>query len=205
MVATIASTPRLVMFQFNSTNLSFFSHLLRFNPEAPKKPGQNVPNGTLIIGPAGNISVNGIVDQMGTLGYELVDAYRRQLPDSKNPGKEYSVACFLFSPHQFAKPCEGFEKNRGKAFAELRKLSRDSMWTIKGFNNPYFTDGAEMPGERALLFNCQARKPLTENGNPILVWPKGHGKDNPGSGKIPLQPDDKLLIEIGNETVQAAA
>jgi len=196
---------RLIVVQFNSTNPNVLPPWIRLNSEAPKKPGQDIPSGELIAGPADNISVTETVDEISNLGYELVDAFRRQLPNPKDPKKRYYVVYFLFSPHQFAKPSEEFKKIRSRAFIELRKLSKEAMWATKVFDNPFFADGVEVPDERALVINCMARKPLLENGSPILVWPKGNGKNNPGSGKVPLEPDDYLHIKIGAVQQAAAA
>ncbi len=202
MVARIHTLARLIIVQFNSTNSNLFPSWLRFNPEAPKKPGQDVPSGELIAGPAENISVAEFIDQINDLGYEMMDAFRRNV---QNQDKRYHIAYFLFAPHQYAVLSEEFKKIRGNAFIELRKLTKESMWMMKGYNNPFFADGVEVAGERALVINCQARKPLLENNQPIMVWSEGCSKERPGKGKVPLQPKDHLKIEIISEATSAAA
>ncbi len=201
MVAGMKHLARLIIVQFNSTNSSVFPSWIRLNTEAPKKPGQGAPSGTLIAGPADNVSVSDAIDQIVALGYEMVDAYRRHV----SKPKDHNAIYFLFSPHEHAKLSEDFKEDRGKVFAELRKLSAEANWSVVVFDNPFFTEGAEVAGERALAVNCMARKPLLENGQPIMVWPKGFSKDNPGTGKVPFGPSDDLSIRLESEAVEAAA
>lgn len=197
MIAQMEKLARLIIVQFNSTNPNVFSSWLRFNSEAPKKPGENIPSGVLIAGPTENVSVAGVIDQIGVLGYEPVDAFRRNIQNPKEPQKRYNVVYFLFSLRESAMPSEEFKKDKGRILSELKRLSRESIWSIRVFNNPFVADGVEIPGERSLLVNCQARMPLFENGKPILVWA--------GEKKVPRQPKEYLQIEIEREVAQVVA
>ena len=87
MIAQMRNLARLIVVQFNSTNPKVLPSWLHFNSESPKKPGQNVPSGTLIAGPTEGISIAETIDQIGNLGYELVDAFRRQIQNPKEPKK----------------------------------------------------------------------------------------------------------------------
>ena len=161
MVARIHTLARLIIVQFNSTNSNLFPSWLRFNPEAPKKPGQDVPSGELIAGPAENISVAEFIDQINDLGYEMMDAFRRNV---QNQDKRYHIGIFPFCTTSMCGSLGKIQKNqREHVFIELRKLTKESMWMMKGYNNPFFADGVEVAGERALVIDCQARKPLLEN------------------------------------------
>lgn len=191
MIISLDKLPRIIEFQFNSTNAKSLPTWLRFNPKQPKKPGQGVPSGKCVGGPTLDISNDEMLEQMESFGYQLVDAFSRKK-------MEYFVVYFVFSMNRFAKPAEEFNKVQEKVLVEFKKLTEESVWITVAYDNPFFENDAEVAGERALVINCMARKPLYENGKRIMIWPVGFSKENPGNGKVLFQPKGTLEIKIGD-------
>ena len=165
---------RLVSLQFSFSNPDVIPPAVkRVAPETV--PGRverkSHSSGTMIIAPTEKCSIEGIVERLEAAGYELVDAVYQTRRDGKDPRlqRTYHMVRFIFARHEFAQVTPEFMGQRDAIRAALQSMSTTAMWRVRAFDNPFYHDGEEILGQRALSLNFEARQPLN-NPDGTLRW-----------------------------------
>lgn len=191
---------RLVMIQFSFSNKNVvpkFAVRLR-QKEKPLEAALRVIRGTgvQVIEPTYHVSVAQLLDGLTLNRYALTDATYQERIGGKTAQERYHAIRFEFTPVKLAMLTEEFDKKWDHAIAGFRRICEDAMWRVRGFDNPYYENGEEVPGQRALSLNMEFREPLVDHQQqPIMVWNRAEdGKKE----KIPLKPARCLQINDGN-------
>lgn len=150
-------------------------------------------SGVLLIEPTEKCSLVGLLGELEAAGYEMVDALYQERIDPKDPRgrRTYHMVRFLFARREFVNLSDEFEKAR--ILAELTEMCATAMWRVRVFSNPFYKDGEEVPGQRAMSINFDARKPLFRlDGQPVTVWQKDEKGRRVGDAPVPLSPEHCL-------------
>ncbi len=149
--------------------------------------------GKLVIEPTENCSLD-FLGELEAVGFELVDALYQRRVDHKDPNRTYHMVRFLFAQHRFAAPSTEFKLVRDSIRAELREMLRVAFWRVRAFLNPFYQNGKEIAGQRALSINLEARVPLYQpDGQPVTARPKDESGKRTGSPQ-PLTSDFRLAV-----------
>lgn len=122
-----------------------------------------------------------------TSGYVLVDAQHRERIDRHKSNITYHSVRYTFVRKEFEKKDdEEFKKflpYRGVHYAGLQELCELALWEkIRIYRNPFYDNGAEVPGQHAISLNLDGRKPLFESSKSARTY-------------IPeIEPDFQLVI-----------
>jgi len=158
-------------------------------------------SGTMVIEPTEKSSLVEFLGELEGAGYELVDALCQERPHPKNPRQIYSVVRFLFARCEFVDLSDEFKKVRDNIRAKLSEMCRVAMWRVRAFSNPFYENGEEVAGQRALSINLEAREPLFRpDGQPVTRWQKDEEGERVGDAPLPIKPDYRLRIL--SDTVQ---
>lgn len=105
------------------------------------------------------------------------------------------MVCFLFARHEFVELSDEFKKVRGIIRTELQSLCEVAMWRVRSFSNPFYKNGEEIPDQRAVSINLEARQPLLRpDGQPLTVWQKDENGKRVGEAPLLLKADYYLRI-----------
>lgn len=196
---------RMVSVQFSFSNPDVIPAVVkRAAPETTqvRTERKSRSSGTMIIVPTEKCSITGIMEALEAAGYELVDALYQTRLDGKDPRlqRKYHMVRFIFARHEFAQVSPEFMSVRDAIRAALQSMSTAAMWRVRGFDNPFYQDGEEVLGQRALSLNFEARQPLNNpDGTPVAIWQKdGQGK-RIGDSPVPIRPSYQLVVD---ETVR---
>ena len=108
---------------------------------------------------------------------------------------------FLFARREFVDLSEEFKVVRDIISKELRSICEVAMWRVRTFLNPFYKDGEEVIGYRAISVNLESRKPLfCPDGQPVTVWQKDEKGNRVGDAPLPLKPD--YCLRVKDNTVQ---
>ena len=127
----------------------------------------------------------------------MVDSFYKERIDAKDPrGKRsYHMVRFLFARREFVELSDEFKKVRGVIRAELQSICESAMWRVRAFSNPFYKNGEEIPDQRAVSVNLEARQPLFRpDGQPVTVWQKDADGKRVGDAPLPLKADYCLRI-----------
>jgi hypothetical protein len=114
----------------------------------------------------------------------LVNAMYQERNNVNHDGTTYHTVVFFWSPEQFATPDDMFLRRfMPIAFAELQGICDLALWRVRAFRNPYYENGAIVPGHMSYSLNLEVRSPLFDL----------DGKPARGEGGQPLQPKNILL------------
>jgi len=152
--------------------------------------------GERVIEPTENVFLGHLVGDLEGNGFELVDAFYQCRPKGENLDRTYYMVRFLFARREFAMPSAEFMQVRDAIRAELQEMLRIAFWRVRAFLNPFYLDGVEVPGQKSLSINLEARVPLFfPDGRLIMARRKENGKKigNPQS----LQPDFAMSVAEG--------
>ena len=144
--------------------------------------------GTMIIGPTENCFID--LEKIDEVDYKMVDAFYQERINNKpyNNIYYYHMLRFTFARHEVVDISEEFKRVRDNMRAALMEMCRVAMWRVRIFSNPFYQNGKEVPGQRVLSINLDARKPLFQkNGKPIMVWKNGN--------KVQIEPEYCLQID----------
>ncbi|MCX6741030.1 MAG: hypothetical protein NTY61_01385 [Candidatus Parcubacteria bacterium] len=195
----------MAIVQFSFSNPDVIPDVVkRVEPETA--PGREVrkshSSGVMIIAPTEKCSIESIVTGLEGAGYELVDALYQTRKDGKDPRLQrmYHMVRFVFARHEFAEVSPEFMGVRGAVREALQSMSATAMWRVRAFDNPFYRDGEEVPGQRALSLNFEARTPLNNpDGTPVAVWQRDARGAKIGTSPVPIHPLYKLVVD---ETVR---
>ena len=96
-----------------------------------------------------------------------------------------------------------FKKMRDAIRGELQNICSSARWRVRVFSNPFYgKKGEEVPDQRAVSINLEAREPLFRpDGQPVTERPKdGAGKKIMDVIPEPIKPKYQLKIEA--DTIQ---
>jgi hypothetical protein len=149
--------------------------------------------GERVIEPTENCSLE-FLGELGAVGFELVDALYQKRVDGGDPNRTYHMVRFLFSRNEFASVSEPFALVRDNVRVELRKMLSAAFWRVRAFLNPFYQNGEEIAGQRALSINLEVRVPLYQpDGQPVTARPKDASGKRVGTPQ-PLTPDFRLAV-----------
>jgi len=79
--------------------------------------------------------------------------------------------------------------------ADGRFSRSPACWRGRSFFNPFCKNGEEIPVQRAVSVNLEARQPLFRpDGQPVTVWQKDENGKRVGNTPLPLKADYCLRI-----------
>ena len=205
-MVALDSSVRLVALQFSFSNPGAMPvSVKRLNQETSEERNErkNHSSGTLVIEPTENCSLVDFLDDLKSAGYEMVDAFYKERIDPKYPRgqRTYHMVRFLFARREFVDLSEEFKVVRDIISKELRSICEVAMWRVRTFLNPFYKDGEEVIGYRAISVNLESRKPLfCPDGQPVTVWQKDEKGNRVGDAPLPLKPD--YCLRVKDNTVQ---
>jgi hypothetical protein len=191
---------RLVLVQFSFSNINVVPKMVRRREAETKTESlerkERSSNGSLLIEPCENVSVEGFASSLEAAGYELVDGVyqMRQHPTQRNV---YHMVRFVFSRRECAEISESFEQVRPIIRTELDDICRQAFWRTRAFSNPFYKDGEEIHGVRSLSFNFEVRVPrFLPDGQLALSRRKDESGKKVGD-PVPLEPARALHVKDG--------
>ena len=188
-------TVRLVALQFSFSNPdAILTTVRRLDRETQEEHviRKSHSSGIMVIEPIEKCSLVELLGDLEASGYEMVDAFYKERIDAKDPrGKRsYHMVRFLFTRREFMELSDEFKKVRDAIRAELQSICETTMWRVRSFSNPFYKDGEEIPDQRAVSVNLEARTPLFRpNGQPVTVWQKDENGKRVGDAPLPLKAD----------------
>ena len=198
------SSIRITVLQFRFSSFSAIpiaaKRLLRKSAKKQQRRG-NKPTGFEVIEPTAGCSLLELPGELEEAGYELVDAFCEERVDGNDPRNErtYYVVRFVFARHEFAANIsEAFKAARDRIRIALSEICGTSMWRTRSFSNPFYENGKEVDGQRAVSINLDMRTPLFQpDGKPVMVWQKDGKGNRVGVVPIPLVPECELSAYDG--------
>ncbi len=191
---------RLVALQFCFTNPDVVppsvKRLVRETPEK-RVVRKDRSNGFVVIEPTAKCSLVKFPGELEAAGYELVNAFCEERIDGKDArGKRtYYMVRLLFARSEFVDISAEFREVRDTIRAGLQELCESAMWRVRAFSNPFFMDGEEIPGQRAVSINLEAREPLFRpDGQPVVVWQKDERGERVGDAPLPIVSERRLCV-----------
>lgn len=192
---------RWIALQFSFSNQNVIPSGIR-NLERETGDGReerkNHCTGTQVVEPILNCDLANFPANLEAAGYELVGAHCQERIDAKGRIGKYWMVRFVFVRREFVIPSDEFRKVRGIVRLGLMEMCRVAMWRVRIFSNPFFQNGEEVSGQRAISINMEARRPLyCPDGQPVTVWQKDEYGDRVGDAPLPIQPDFHLRLQDG--------
>ena len=199
-MVTLDHNIRLVSLQFSFSNPGVIpASVKRLERETAdemiKRKSQKT--GILVIQPVENVSLVEFLHDLEKVGFEMVDAFYKERIDRKDPrgNRTYHMVRFLFARHEFVNISDVFKKAQRVVRDELKSICEVAMWRVRVFSNPFYKNGEQIPNQRALSINLEARKPLfAPDGKPITIWQKDGDGWRIGEAPVPIQADFQLRI-----------
>lgn len=76
----------------------------------------------------------------------------------------------------------------------VQDICETALWRVRAFSNPFYIEGEEVDGVRAISINCEARVPLfLPNGQPVVARRKD-AQGNKIGDPVPIEPSGILTI-----------
>lgn len=162
------------------------------------EPHRGDANGTQFIQETPNCSLKEFIMELGSSGYELVDAFNQERINKKRDS--YYVTRFVFSRSEYARTSPEFRAMHQVIKDELWKICNEALWQVRAYNNPYHTD-ADTSSQRFLSINMETRQPLyLPDGRPVVAREKDKNGVKIGD-PVPLSPKHQLAITVDKEIV----
>lgn len=115
------------------------------------------------------------------------------------------MVLFLFARREFVELSDEFKKVRDIIRTELRSICEATMWRVRSFSNPLYKNGEEIPDQRAVSINLEARQPLFRpDGQPVTVWQNDENGKRVGDAPLPIKADYCLRIVGGAVSLMTA-
>ena len=155
-------TVRIISLQFSFSNSSVVPKtLLTLPKETPKESAERKlrANGVVFIEPTEKCDLSKVPQDLLEQNYILIDAFCQERINPKAPKNSYYMVRFLFIHKDFfitEKGSEEFALKRNEILKEFEFLCKSALWRVRGFNNPFFQDGVEIPNNRAVSMNMEA-------------------------------------------------
>jgi hypothetical protein len=195
---SLDSTARLVSLQFSFSNPAIIPNNIRKRQQETKTESnerKQRSGGIMAIEPCENVSIEEFVSNIESSGYTLVDGLYQSRQDVKQPAKMYHMVRFIFAHNEFVEMNDEFADVRPKIWEELRHISETAFWRVRAFSNPFYKNGEEILGFRALSFNFEARIPrLLPDGTPVVQRRKDADGRKIGE-PVSIEPAHHLVIQ----------
>ncbi len=191
---------RMVALQFSFSNPDAIPvSVKRQNRETPEERvvRKSHSSGVMVIEPTEKCSLEEFLVKLEAAGYEMVDAFYKERIDPKDPrGKRtYHMVRFLFARREFVELSDEFKKVRDGILVDLMTICQEALWRVRSFSNPFYKNGEEIPDQRAVSVNLEARQPLFRpDGQPVTVWQKDENGKRVGEAPLPIKADYCLRI-----------
>lgn len=199
-MVALNGTVRLVALQFSFSNPDAIpATVKRQDRETPEERAvrKSHSSGVMVIEPTEKCSLVEFLGELEAAGYEMVDGFYKERIDAKDPRNKrtYHMVRFLFARREFVELSDEFKKVRDVIRTELRSICENAMWRVRSFSNPFYKNGEEIPDQRAVSVNLEARQPLFRpDGQPVTVWQKDADGKRVGDAPLPLKADYCLRI-----------
>ena len=199
-MVALNGTVRLVALQFSFSNPDAIpASVKRLNRETQEErvERKNHSSGVMVIEPTEKCSLVEFLGELEAAGYEMVDGFYKMRIDAKDPSgkRSYHMVRFLFARREFVELSDEFKKVRDTIRTELRSICETAMWRVRSFSNPFYKNGEEIPDQRAVSINLEARQPLFRpDGQPVTVWQKDENGKRMGDAPLPIKGDYCLRI-----------
>lgn len=198
-MVALNGTVRLVMLQFSFSNPDAIpATVKRQDRETPEERvvRKSHSSGVMVIEPTEKCSLVEFLEELEAAGYEMVDSFCKERIDAKDPrNRAYHMVRFLFARREFVELSDEFKKVRDVIRAELRSICESAVWRVRSFDNPFYKNGEEISGQRAVSVNLEARQPLLRpDGQPVTVWQKDENGKRVGDAPLPLKANYHLRI-----------
>ena len=200
---------RLIIIQISFSNPQIVPDCVRKikqETEKDRKIRTSRNSGVTIIHPTENCSLVGFIGDICE-AYELVDAFHQERIPKKVSGQSnryfgqsmqeyYQTLRFVFARKDFVSPSPEFQELQDKVLSSLMGICDMALWRVRVFNNPYFQDGKEIIGQRAISVNLENRSPLFHpNGERIMVYPVNSSGEKIRDSKVQIEPENYLCFE----------
>lgn len=196
-MVALGDTVPLVVAQFSFSNPDVIPAMVkRQNRETPAERAvrKSHSSGVMVIEPTERCSLVEFLEELEVAGYEMVDGFYKERIDAYNK-KTYHMVRFLFARREFVELSDEFKKARDVICAELRSICENAMWRVRAFSNPFYENGEEVPGQRTVSVNLEARQPFFyPDGRPVTVWQKDENGERVGDAPLPIRADHRLRI-----------
>lgn len=159
-MVTLNDTVRLVAMQFSFLNPVLVpASVKRLNRETQGEhmERKSHSSGVMVIEPTEKCSLVEFLGELEAAGYEMVDALYKERINYKDPsGKStYHMVRFLFARREFAGFSDEFKKAHDDIRTAFVEMCRVAMWRVRAFSNPFYKNGEEIAGQRAVSVNLE--------------------------------------------------
>lgn len=177
---------RLAIVQFIISNLKLLNQLREILPDRAGKPRHYQNSGELIISPHQNVIVLPLIATLAAY-YKIIDAFLLETIFGSYKAR-FVLAHINYASNKT--DSEGL-------WDTLRRLMTVNMWQIQVFSNPFYHEGAEIPGEKTLSIDMAQRVPLfLPDGSPVKVWKKDSRGNKLGTSPMLLTPERVLETDV---------
>lgn len=188
---------RLVIVQFSFSNSSIIPELVskrapETKVEAAKRNQQ--ASGFLVIEPCENVSIDTFVVELEAAGYVLVDGVTQTRQHQNKPGQSYHMVRFVFARSEHAEVSDHFKSVQSLLRMELQDITETAFWRVRAFSNPFYKDGEEIDGVRAISINCEARVPRFLPDGQLVKSRRKDAQGNKVGEPVPIEPARRLSI-----------
>lgn len=202
-MVTLDNTVRLVMLQVRFSKKEYIPNAiqgLRRETEEERVKRSGPTNGIQVIEPTKQTSLQNFLEEFEALDYELVSAYAEKRTDTNDASDKrdsyepkYYIVRFVFVRREFAQTSEAFKAVRSDVRAALQEICETAFWRVRAYSNPFFENGEEVSGQRAVSINLEGRQPLLQSdGQPVMARIKVDGKAE--GDPVPLRPMNTLSV-----------
>jgi hypothetical protein len=154
---------RLVMLQFNAPAFSGLQLPLRPAETAPasEQRRERQTGHCLYEEWETHHNLSFLPEGLAEAGYRLVDAWQQERRhDGKRTGKSYTTVHFAFDR----------DRAPGTYDEALCRITSDTSWgKVWVYNNPFYSEGVEESGQRAIMIECKARQSQCRSDCQIVV------------------------------------
>lgn len=166
--------------------------------ERSKQRADSVP----LITSVKDCSLSKFLENIFDSEYSLVGLTYREREDSG--GVKFYLTCFSFVKINMANNQLTWFQKGNKTLSDARlDFFFANTWSVEVFSNPFYENGVQVFGERAICVSCNSRSPLYEkDGQPIMCKPRdSEGKIVEGK-KVPREPKNVLRVRFGEIDVR---
>lgn len=146
---------RLAVLTFHFTNQELIPQNVPWRIQNPPSKKSPTP-GVQFIKKTQNVLGDAFARDLEASDFVLVDAWQ----DSQRKGSRWSyVLRFVFAPRASSSVSEEFQLVADSCNALFGKLLQDALWQIKGFVNPFFSEGKEVKRLATVSLDFAMRTP----------------------------------------------
>lgn len=199
MLIPLDEAVRLISFQFSFSNADAVPRFVRQTcaetPEGREKRKSYDNAGVQLIPPTENCNLFGVLTEINSAGWSLVDAVYQERVNPIPGRKMYHMVRFVFAKPDGA-PINADEALYRRAIAsDFAEITGQAHWRVRGYSNPYFKDGEVVEGACAISVNMEVRVPRYRlDGTPVTQWIKDEDGNRLGNAPRPITADYNLFV-----------